>query len=389
MSSDSTVFAGTLLAAAGALVALYSRLRLEFDLPISLLTVALIAGATPLSAAIFPPGRALDVLFLAGLSLLTYFVARSQSHRRWLAVVLIVLTSLVGVFGPPAPAPTTLFSPPHGFLAATPVVYIALIGTLATARTRWPECIGALSALALCPLFNSSLLPSLALLAPGLSVVIDWARRRPLLAAAPLILGAVVWNYWLMVQYTGGLIPKDAPLSFATMVRQQADVHTRAPYVYPFAFPGNLLLAWREGVPLRHYDELSSVPRRESVEVRLDRAADRLLIDGWGPTGTNAAGPFRRIAATTARLIIPLAPQPRATSVSVLVTSTGGAAEIRVAINQRDIGTFHAPAGVTLEGKLEIAADDVGRVLRAGYNQVSITSSGDVAVHRVRISPAT
>ena len=79
---------------------------------------------------------------------------------------------------------------------------------------------------------------ALAVVAPGLATVIEFARARPLVAALPLIAGAVLWNYWLMVQYTVGLLPKDEPVSFAAMVRQQADVHTRSPYVYPFAYAG-------------------------------------------------------------------------------------------------------------------------------------------------------
>jgi hypothetical protein len=241
---------------------------------------------------------------------------------------------------------------------------------------------------------NTSLVPALGLLAPGLAVIVDWARRRPLVAAAPLVAGAIVWNYWLMVQYTVGTIPKDAPVSFAAMVRQQADVHTRTPYVYPFAFPGNLVSAWRDGVPLTRVDALSIEPRRSFFDITFDRGADRFLLDGWGPVGSTSAGPFRPLAAERATMVFPLEHVQQDLDVRVLASARGDAAsggtELDVYINGHAIGRLQVSASGPSDGHLRIPASNVGRVLRTGYNRLSIVTSAaaTAAIHRVRIAPS-
>ena len=127
------------------------------------------------------------------------------------------------------------------------------------------------------------------LLAPGLALAIDGVVRRPLVALAPLVVAALWWNHLLMAQYTVGLLPKDEPVSFGRLVQQQADLHTRSPYVYPFAFPANVWFAWREGLPVDKYDLLVArgaarglrdalrSHRREVPARRLGRAERRRL----------------------------------------------------------------------------------------------------------------
>ncbi len=165
----------------------------------------------------------------------------------------------------------TLFSSWHGLFSWTPIVYVAALGTVAYLRREWRWAAAGLVVLVLTAWINGAtqdwaggwsfggrrFTTVLVLLAPGLALVIEGAVRRPLLALAPLVVAALWWNHLLMVQYTAGLLPKDEPVSFGRLVRQQADLHTRAPYAYPFAFPANVWFAWREGVPVDKYDLLS------------------------------------------------------------------------------------------------------------------------------------
>ena len=196
-----------------------------------------------------------------------------------------------------------------------------------------------------------------------------------------------------MVQYTRGMIPKDAPVSFAAMVRQQADVHARAPYIYPFAWPGNQIAAWREGIPLPRYDALSAEPLASSFVITFDRAADRFLLDGWGPAGANAAGPFRTVGADGATLVFPLAGQQHDVDVSVVTSARGdehaAGVDVSLALNGVGIGRFRVSGPAAVEQHVRIPAGDVGRILRAGYNRLLIVTSGAAraAVHRVRIAP--
>ena len=390
MTNPGGIVAAAVLAASGLLV-IYHQLGREFDRSNRVLTVVLLAGATPLAAAV-AGGEIIGTALFAALALLADIV-QSRVTRRTAKVAALAGTALVfPLLAPAADAPPTLFAPANGFLALTPIVYVAVAGVVLTVRSHPAACAAAGVAFALWPATNTALLPALAWLAPGLAEVIEWCRRRPLMAAAPLVVAAALWNYWLMVQYTAGAVPKDAPVSFATLVRQQADVHTRPPYVYPFAFPGNVLGAWREGIPVSRYDALSAEPLRDRFEIAFDRTADRFLLDGWGAAGRTAAGPFRPTVADRAEVVFPLRQDRRDWEVLVVATARNRTtdAEADVEINGQHIGRIRALATGPAEVRLRIAAADVGRVLRAGYNRLSIVTStaAPIAVHRLRIAPA-
>ena len=390
--AEAAAFAGALVLAAGGLRAAYLRLRHEHDSTSSALTVALIAGATPLLR-VAMQASVVDAALFAMFALAGY-ASIAFLKRAWVQfVVLVGMTLITSLLGPRAEAPPTLFSTANGFLALTPVVYIATLGLVFACRSHRAECAAALTALLLWPLSGTSLVPSLAWLTPGLGVVIAWVRRKPLVAAAPLVLAVIVWNYWLMVQYTAGTIPKDAPVRFATMVRQQADVHTRPPYIYPFAFPGNFIAAWRQGVPLSRYDALAAEPLREVFEAAFDGAADRFLLEGWGRSGTSGGAPFRLLGEPRAELVFPLQPSPQDTEIRIVASLRGrdvSASDLLLEINGHAIGRVQVTSTVAGDYSLRVPAGDVGRILRAGYNRLSIVTSvpARIAIHRLRVTPA-
>jgi len=290
---------------------------------------------------------------------------------------------------------SNLFSASHGFLSLTPVAYIAVLGTIAYLRrnafcaaaalvtlTAW-VAVNA-SAVALSSgdaAFRHGLTAALAVLAPGLAYVIDAARRRPLAAIAPLAGFALAWNYWLMVQYTVGALPKDEPVLFATMVRQQADMHTRSPYLYPFAFPASVWFALREGVPAERFDLLADEPQTSSIDLVMDRRADRFLLEGWDAPGADAGGPVHWIGQPRATVVLPLdVPGGRDVVVSVLARTRleqpAVEADLGLEINGHEIGRFVVPAAAPSDAQITVPAADVGRILRAGYNRVTFVSYG-------------
>ena len=378
-----------LFASAGLLVT-YLRLRQEFDRPLTLLTLALLAGATPLWAAILRPSLSATALF-AVLAGIVYLAETRLSRPLVRALVVRGAVLAIPVIAQDTAARPTLFSPANGFLALTPVVYVAVIGTLARSRGHGQDTIALLLALIVWPFTHTPLVSAVALIAPGLAAVLAWVRRRPLLAVTPIVVTAIAWNYWLMVQYTAGTIPKDAPTRFADMVRQQADVHTRQPFVYAFAFPGNLLAAWREGVPLLRYDQLSVEPQREEFELDIDRNADRFLLDGWGPLGSNARGSYRLITNEPASLVFPLRVADGALDVGILAAVRGGSphATARLEVNGHTVGEVRL-SPVLSEARVHVKAPDVGRIFRAGYNRLSIVPSGaaPIALFRFQVGPA-
>ena len=389
--TDTAMIAGAAVLAAVGFLALYSRISHEFDRSTAILTLSMTAGATPVLTALLQ-GSIADLAWFAALSGLTLMASRMSRRAIRLGVLLAVVAAVMFV----APAPTerpTLFSPQNGFLALTPVLYISTVAAIARLRSHPEEGAAAVMALLLWPLAQVSLVPAVALLASPLASAVAWARRRPLVAVAPLVCGLIVWNYWLMVQYTAGTIPKDAPVSFATMVRQQADVHTRQPFIYLFAFPGNLITAWREGIPLGRYDLLASESPREVFEIRLDRSADRFLLDGWGPLATNAGGSYRPLGGP-ATLLMPLRVPTSGMQLRVQAAARGTDAprpddETLVLINDQEVGRLFIGIG-SVESRLHLSGDVVGRVFRAGYNRLTLVppSRVPIIVYAVRLGPA-
>ena len=324
----------------------------------------------------------------------------------------------------------TLFSSWHGLFSWTPIVSVAALGTVGYWRRRAPWAASALGLLFLMAWVNGSTVDwnagwsfggrrftsMLPLLAPGLALVIEAAVARPLLALTPLVAAALLWNYLLMVQFTGGLLPKDEPVSFARMVRQQAELHTRSPYFYPFAFPANAWFAWREGLPIDRYDLLAPEPVRTSVDIALDGNGQKFLLDGWDAPGGDEWGSYWWMGRDPAVIAVPFDP-PDGRAVAVEITTRARYeepvvdAECALEINGIVVGRFNAVSTRATSARVVVPAVAGRRVWRRGYNRVAIRSLGvarvdpadtrspgeiasrlgshpwPVAVYRVRITP--
>jgi hypothetical protein len=392
------------LGGAVGLVAIHERLRQEFTPSAALLTTLASFAGTTLFWSMTRTSSFADVAGFALAAAFLYLADRLRTGRFvvWclVAVIPFAFRYVVGESGPPSNlVSSSLFSSTHGFLSLSPIVYLALIGLVATVRRHPVSTVGSVAILAMWVIGNSllpapatgegpaahRLTPALALLAPGLAELIERARRRPLAALIPIVIAGLAWNYWLMVQYTVGMVPKDAPISFGEMVRQQAEVHTGRPYVYPFAFPANVWFAWREGVPVDRYELLAWEPRRENVELAFDRAADRFLLEGWEARGSQEGEPVRWIGERRASLVVPFASsRDRATVISMMLRARLEAppviANLGLDVNGREIGRFSVPSDAAAEVRLTIPAEAVGRTFRAGYNRLTFVSYG---VHRL------
>ncbi len=284
----------------------------------------------------------------------------------------------------------TLFSSWHGFFSWTPIAYIAVIGTIIYLwrNWRWASC--TLALLLVMAWLNGStadwsagwafggrrFTSLLVMLAPGLAAVLDVSLRRPALLLAPAILVALLWNHWLMVQYTIGLLPKDQPVDFAQMVRQQADVHTRYPYFYPFAFPANVWFAWREGLPVNRYALLAPEPNRSAMDVEFDRRSDRYLLGGWDAPGGDDWGPCWWIGGTPAMLAVPL-DLPTDRPITVEITARTRAddppmrAQMLLEVNGTTIGELTAEPDRPTTTRLTIPPIRGGRPWRRGFNKIA------------------
>jgi hypothetical protein len=288
----------------------------------------------------------------------------------------------------------TLFSSWHGLFSWTPVVYVAALGTIAYVRREWRWAVSALVILFLTAWVNGAtqdwaagwsfggrrFSSVLVLLAPGLALAVEAVMRRPLLALAPVVAGALWWNHLLMVQYTSGMLPKDEPVAFSRLVRQQGDVATRAPYAYPFAFPANAWFAWRHDLPIDKYDVLAPVSIGESFETRFDRSVEKYLLDGWeAPTGDDWGSAWW-IRDTPATIAVPLALPAGRVSITIRTRTRLDDPVVQAAlaleINGTQVGQFAAGVPEPSSATLTVPAEVAARVLRTGFNRLAIRSLG-------------
>jgi hypothetical protein len=405
-----------LLACVAGNAGIYVRLRPEFSRTIVLTTVALLTGATSLAWYTFFEPAPVDAAAFALVAWLGVAASRNRPPRSswlrwslWVAVALVPLlllqvtaASVGATYRLPGSASflaEVLFSSRHGFLSWTPVAYIAVLGTIAYYRrdrvwaiasllivlvTAWR--IGVDVRLMTAPGFGArAFVAVLALLAPGLALVIDALTRRPVLALAPLVIAPIFWNHLLMVQYTIGGLPKDEPVSFARLVRGQADAYLRGSRFYPFAFPANVWFAWRERLPADRYDLLALEPHVPSLDLVMDRRVDKFLLEGWDAPGVESTGPVWWTGGRRATLALPLAlPTERAIEITITARSRFEEpvveADLVLQLNDHDVAQFAPAAAAPSEFRIRLPAPTARVLFREGFNRVSFVSRG---VHRV------
>ncbi|HET9369499.1 MAG TPA: hypothetical protein VFO19_04605 [Vicinamibacterales bacterium] len=221
-----------------------------------------------------------------------------------------------------------LFSSRNGLLAMSPVLYVALLGTLVFAIRRPPIGLPVLAAFAAMTWFNASIYDwwgsdgyggrrfdgIVPLLVPGMAIAIAGARtfvaRRPHLVAGLGLAGLVVWNVTLMRAAGRGEMRLGEPIAFGVVgAAQVRDVHRWIGH--PFEYPVNLWFAARNGLPPSSYDLLFAFrflndPARPYGQIDVG-GGDEIYVDaGWHAPERDGDRSFRW-AAREATLLVPLA----------------------------------------------------------------------------------
>jgi hypothetical protein len=312
-----------------------------------------------------------------------------------------------------------LFSARHGLLSWTPVVTVALVGTVVYARRERTWALPALIVFgAMCWINGSTtdwwggaafggrrFTSMLGALAPGLAVIVVALLRRPLLILAPVAGGFVFWNYLLMMQFETGLMSRDEAIGFDRLIKQQAEVYVRPPYFYPFAFPANAWFAWRHGVSIDRYDLLAPEPMRVHVDVPFDASGARFLVQGWSSTDDDQFGARYFLDGDAGTMVVPLdvAAHQR---YGIEVRARAGRAQdagpvvLAIDVNGRYLGRFTLALGADpITARFAVQTDEHSRPWRKGYNRVTFrrvrsaalqTEAGSepaVAVYMVRFGP--
>ena len=161
-------------------------------------------------------------------------------------------------------------------------------------------------------------------------------------------------------------------MSFAQIVRQQAALATRPPFVYPFAFPANAWFAWRTGLPIDRYDVLAPEALRQSLDLAFDVAANRFLLEGWGARAADTQGELRWIEQKRAELVVPLDLLPGDTRVDVLARTRlldpPVAVTLALLVNGQEIGRFTPEAASPSRSSIVVPAR--AGVWRRGFNRI-------------------
>ena len=301
----------------------------------------------------------------------------------------------------------TLWSSWHGFLSWSPVAYVALLGTMGLVKRRARWALAALLILFLMAWINAAtadwaagwsfggrrFTSCLVMLAPGLALVIEYLTRRPMIAIVAIVMAMIAWNQLLLAQYTLGLLRPGEPVGFGQIVRQQAAVATRPPFVYPFAFPANAWFAWRTGLPIDRYDLLAPEELRSSIDLPLDGAAGKFLLEGWGPRGSDQWGELRWIDRSRAELVLPLA-LPTGSPVTLEIQwrtrllDPPAASAVQVLLNDAELG--RATPGARSPSVFALTDRSPDR-WRRGFNRIAFhknDGSPPVAVYRLAIRAA-
>lgn len=291
-----------------------------------------------------------------------------------------------------------LFSSRHGLLSWTPIVWVALAGGIAYARRRPLWGVPAIIAFVVLVWTNGSahdwaggwafggrrFTSVLAAFAPGIGMALLWARRRPLAVIAPAAAAVIAWNLLLMTQYQRQMLPRDEAVRFDALVRQQADLVVKPPFMYPFAFPANVLFAWREGLPVDRYDLLGSEPLRREMYLPLNDWGERFLLEGWQNGAGDAFGSAHFLAAPSATILVPL-DVPKDTPFGVDVEAraagqpAGGATRLDVALNGQSFGELRLEIGAARPSRRTFVAPAGAKIWRRGYNRVTISRPPDAA----------
>ena len=214
----------------------------------------------------------------------------------------------------------TLWSSWHGFFSWTPLAYLAFLAMFAYARRQRGWALAAIVIVLLMAWVNGStadwaagwsfggrrFISVLAVLGPGIALIIHGLTRRPVVALSIVGGLAIAWNQLLLVQRARGMLSADEPVSFAQIIRQQAALATAPPFVYPFAWPANAFFAWRTGLPLSAYDLLGSEALRSEIDLQMTADASRFFTMGWGGRVSDPFGELYWIDGQTAELLLPL-----------------------------------------------------------------------------------
>lgn len=208
-----------------------------------------------------------------------------------------------------------LFSSNHGLVSSTPIVYLALLGLpLFIRRDRVLAAVlivGFLGQLYVNSTvdvwwggsgFGGRRFANCALVfAVGLASLLEWLRRRPLVAPVAVLVGFLALNTVFALDLRRGRWPAQEGVTFDDIVGALYDRLGN-----PFSFPLNAGIAWSYDVGLPVYDRLKG-RTYNNFEIDVGASGDeRFLGDGWFLREQAPEYSFRWSADDESVIVVPL-----------------------------------------------------------------------------------
>jgi hypothetical protein len=289
-----------------------------------------------------------------------------------------------------------LFSPRHGLLSWSPLLYLGFVGLLLLWRREPWRAAGALVLCAALTAVNARvadwwgssgfgarrfdlLLPVLGLgLAVCLAALAGLARRHPLLPAAALLAGFVLWNLAFTEQYREGTWDYGEPVAFEEAGRGVLSVVDRT-VGSPFSLPAALVEWMRSGRPPADYESLYMERRYGRWSVRMGLDERMFLEDGWSALSEQDGLACRYLSGAGAGFVLPLH-GPRPYHIGGRIRLAAGASpdlRLRIVVNQRPAGLLElTPAWA------DLGVDVPAEAFHPGRNSIRLRVVGPATVAR-------
>ena len=273
-----------------------------------------------------------------------------------------------------------LFSPNHGLLSTTPLVYIALFGLPLFVRRDPPLALVLIGGFIVQVIVNSGSGdwwggPSfgarrfdncLLAFGVGLAMLLTWLRRRPVVAPMLVLVCFLAVNLSLMADVRRRALPSAAALTIPDMV---GAVYARVGN--PFSFPYNAYVGWRYDADWSLYDRLKGRTYSNIAIDFGDTGDDMFLGRGWSTAERGNPMTFRWASSRTATIVAPL----RAPA-NYRLEIVGGAFEfpgsprqtIDVSVNRTTVGRIVMNPGIS-RYELDIPVE----VWRTNLNLIQFT----------------
>ena len=295
-----------------------------------------------------------------------------------------------------------LFSPRHGLLSWSPLLYLGALGLVAWLFREPMRAAAAWAFLLALTRLNAGVADwwggaafgarrfdaALPLLGLGLALALDRlaeaARRRPMAVASAVLAVFVAWNLLLARQYRSGVWDYSEPVSFEDMGRGAVSLVDRA-VGSPFSLPASLFEWLRSGRPPADYESLFMERRHSRWSVRMGLDDRIFLDDGWSEPREVLGATCRVLVGEGAGIVVPLhraRPYRLGARLASLATSPG-VADAGVLVNQRPIGVWSVSAGEWQDVSLDVPAE----ALRPGRNLLRLRSSAGLAVAGLWLDP--